>query len=40
MSLEINPLKLYLVLFVLDLHMKYAVDVVPLCKYIVWFVIA
>ncbi len=27
------------VLFVLDLHMKYTVEVVPLCTYIVWFVI-
>ncbi len=27
------------VLFVLDLHMKYTVEVVPLPTYIVWFVI-
>ncbi len=27
------------VLFVLDLHMKYTVDLVPLCMYIVWFII-
>ncbi len=33
-SLDIDP-----VLFVLDLHMKYTVEVVPLCTYIVWFVI-
>ncbi len=26
-------------LFVLDLHMKYTVEVVPLCTYIVWIVI-
>ncbi len=32
MSLDIDP-----VLFVLDLHMKYTVNVVP--TYIVWFVI-
>ncbi len=28
-----------LVLFVLDLHIKYTVEVVPLHSYIVWFVI-
>ncbi len=33
-SLDIDP-----ILFVLDLHMKYTVEVVPLCTYIVWFVI-
>ncbi len=33
-SLDIDP-----VLFVLDLHMKYTVEVVPLHMYIVWFVI-
>ncbi len=33
-SLDIDP-----VLLVLDLHMKYTVKVVPLCTYIVWFVI-
>ncbi len=33
-SLDIDP-----VLFVLDLHMKYTVEVVPLHTYIVWFVI-
>ncbi len=33
-SLDIDP-----VLFVLDLHMKYTVEVVSLCLYIVWFVI-
>ncbi len=33
-SLDIDP-----VLFVLDLHMKYTVEVVPLRTYIVWFVI-
>ncbi len=27
------------VLFVLDLHMKYTVEVIPLCTYIAWFVI-
>ncbi len=27
------------VLFVLDLHMKYTVEVVHLCTYSVWFVI-
>ncbi len=33
-SHDVNP-----VLVVLDLHMKYTVEVVPLHKYIVWFVI-
>ncbi len=28
-----------LILFVLDLHMKYTMEVVPLCVYIAWFVI-
>ncbi len=32
-SLDIDP-----VFFVLDLHMKYTVEVVPLRTYIVWFV--
>ncbi len=27
------------VLFVLDLHMEYTAEVIPLCTYIVWFVI-
>ncbi len=34
-SLDIDP-----VLFVLDLHMKYTVEVFPQCTYIVWFVIS
>ncbi len=34
LSLDINP-----VLFVLDLHMKYTMEVVPIHMYIVWFVI-
>ncbi len=33
-SLDVDP-----VLFVLDLHMKYTVEMVPLCMYFVWFVI-
>ncbi len=33
-SFDIDP-----VLFVLDLYMKYTVEVVPLRTYIVWFVI-
>ncbi len=33
-ALDIDP-----VLFVLDLHMKYTVEVVPLHTYILWFVI-
>ncbi len=34
MSLDIDP-----VLFVLDLQIKYTVEVIPLHTYIVWFVI-
>ncbi len=37
--LLVVSLDIYPVLFVLDLHMKYTVEVVHLCTYIVWFVI-
>ncbi len=33
-STDVDP-----ILFVLDLHMKYTVEVIPLCTNIVWFVI-
>ncbi len=35
MSNDVDP-----VLFVLESHMKCTVEVVPLCMYIVWFIIS